>query len=97
MVLTIISIWVCAIAVGTVGATAALSNRWVSVLGTNVVAGIFSIALFVGLKGNFAIALIEAGEIYIWIAMLGLVVMWALLAAGSSFALWKRFSRMATT
>ena len=95
MVLTIISIWICAIAIGIVGASAALANRWVGVLGSNVVAGIFSVALFVGLKGEFAISLIQAGDIYIWIAMLGLIIMWSILAVGSSFAIWKQRNQIA--
>jgi hypothetical protein len=97
MVLTLFSIWACAIATGTVGASAALSGRWGSVLAAIVVAGVLSIALFLGLKGEFAVSLIEAGDIYIWIAMLGPVVMWAILAAGSSFSVWRRRIRMAAT
>lgn len=95
MALTILSIWMGCIAIGVLGATSALSNRWVRVLGLNAVAGGYSIAILSSLRGPFADALLRAGDGYLWLTMSSLVVMWLILAVGTSRAMWKRHSRLA--
>jgi len=90
---TIISIWVGCIGIGVFGAAAALANRWIRVLGLNVIAGGYSIAVLASLKGSFADSLFRAGDGYVWLTMSSLVVMWIILGAGTSLAMWKRHCR----
>lgn len=97
MALTILSIWAGSIAIGVAGAAAALSNRWARALGLNVAAGIFSIAIFERLQGALAVALFRAGDIYVWLTLLGLVVMWLILGIGSTIAMWRHRSETAAT
>ena len=97
MVLTIIAIWVGAVAIGVYGAASALSNRWVRTLGVIVVAGLYSISLLRSLKGEFATALFQAGDAFVWITMLSPIVMWTVLGAGTSIAMWKQRNRLAAT
>jgi hypothetical protein len=93
MVLTIISLWFCAIAIGINGARAALANRWVNALATNVLAGIYSIVLLSSLKGEFAISLLRAGDLFLWLAMLSPLVMWAMLGIGQTLAVLRQRKR----
>ena len=97
MVLTIISVWIGAVVIGAAGARAAAANRWTSALVLIVVAGVFSLAILNGLRGEIAIALLEAGDAYVWATMLGPVVMWSVLGVGTSIALWRQISRSAAT
>lgn len=90
MVLTIILVWIGAVVIGSSGAAAATSNRWTAALGLIVVAGIFSLTILSGLRGGFAIALIEAGDVFVWLTMLGPVAMWSILGVGTSIGLWKQ-------
>ena len=97
MVLTIILIWLGAVVIGLAGAAAATSSRWTAALALIAIAGIFSMTILNGLKGDFAVALIEAGDVYVWLTMLGPVVMWSLLGVGTSIAFWKQRGRIAAT
>lgn len=90
MVLTIISIWIGAIGIGVYGAASALSNRWVRALGVVVLAGLFTFSLLGSLRNGLATALFEAGDVFVWMAMLSPVVMWSILGAGTSLGWWKQ-------
>jgi len=92
---TVLLIWVGCIGIGVVGAAAALANRWIRVLGLNVIAGGYSIAVLASLKGAFADSLFRAGDVYVWLTMSSLVVMWVILGAGTSLAMRKRHGRAA--
>lgn len=97
MALTILVIWVGSITIGMAGAAAAVSNRWVRVLGWNVVAGIYSITILASLRGAFAVSLLQAGDIYVWITMASPIVMWVILGVGASTSIWKERSRLTAT
>ena len=82
-----------AIAIGACGAISALSKRWVWAMAFIVLAGFFSISLLGDLKGELALTLFQAGDRFVLLTMASSVVMWALLAAGTSIAMWKRVDR----
>jgi len=97
MVLTIISVWLGAIVIGATGAAAALAQRWLRVLLLIIVAAIYSLALFDGLRGDLAVALLAAGDAFVWLTMLGPVVMWSIFAAGTSVAMWRQHTQAAAS
>ena len=97
MALTVFLIWSGSIAIGTAGAAAALSNQWARALGYNVAAGIYWIAIMRALRGTFAITLFQAGDIYVWLTMVGPLVMWIILGIGASIAIWKQRRRLAAS